>query len=40
VFGTRFFDESDELTISHDLSAAGQTWYPMDEVTVNYLVTR
>jgi len=40
VFGTRYFDESDELTISHDLSAASQVWYPMDEVHVNYLVTR
>ncbi len=40
VFGTRFFEESDELVIRHDLKAASQTWYPMDEVTVNYLVTR
>jgi beta-fructofuranosidase len=40
VLGTRFFDEPDELTISHDLKAASQVYYPMNEVTVNYLVTR
>jgi beta-fructofuranosidase len=40
VFGTRFFEESDELALSHDLKAASQVWYPMDEVEVNYLVTR
>ena len=40
VFGTRFFDEPDELTVAHDLKAATQVCYPMDEVTVNYLVTR
>ncbi len=40
VFGTRFYEESDELVISHDLKASSQTWYPMGEVTVNYLVTR
>ncbi|MDO4538476.1 MAG: glycoside hydrolase family 32 protein [Coriobacteriales bacterium] len=40
VFGTRYFDESDELTVSHDFKAATQVCYPMDEVEVNYLVTR
>ena len=40
VFGTRYFDESDELTIAHDLKAATQVCYPMDEVVVDYLVTR
>ena len=40
VFGTRFFEESDELVISHDLKAEGQTWYPMGSVDVNYLVIR
>ena len=40
VFGTRFFEESDGLRITHDLNATKQIWYPMDEVEVNYLVTR
>ena len=40
VFSTRYFDEADELTISHDFKAAEQLVYPMDEVTINYLVTR
>jgi len=40
VFGTRFFEESDELVISHDFKAASQTWYPMGTVDVNYLVVR
>ncbi|MBR3226343.1 MAG: glycoside hydrolase family 32 protein [Atopobiaceae bacterium] len=40
VFGTRYFDEADELTISHNLKADTQVWYPMDEVSVDYLVSR
>jgi len=40
VFGTRYFEESDTLTLSHDLKAKSQVVYPMDEVTVNYLVVR
>ena len=40
VFSTRYFDESDELTISSTFEAESAVWYPMDEVTINYLVER
>ena len=40
VFSTRYFDESDTLTVATDLYAERSVWYPMGEVTVNYLVER
>jgi beta-fructofuranosidase len=40
VFGTRYFEESDSLTISTNLKAASKTYYPMDAITMNYLVER
>jgi len=40
VFGTRYFSESDEIRIEPDFPAWTGELYFMDEVTVNYLVTR
>ena len=40
VFGTRYFEESDSLTISYDFASANAICYPMGEVTVDYLVVR
>jgi len=40
VFGTRYFAETDELTVTADLPGAHGTWYPMDPITINYVVDR
>ena len=40
VFSTRFFDEADELTISSTFKSESQVWYPMQPITINYLVVR
>jgi beta-fructofuranosidase len=40
VFGTRYFEESDSLTISYDFASANTICYPMGEVAVDYLVVR
>ena len=40
VFGTRYFAETDALTVTADLPGAQSTWYPMDPITINYVVDR
>ena len=40
VFSTRYYDEGETLTVATDLYADRSVWYPMDDVTVNYLVER
>ena len=41
VFGTRYFDESDELTVTADFEGIGSAYaYEMAPISVNYLVTR
>ena len=40
VFSTRFFKECDELTISSTFKSESAVWYPMDPITINYLVER
>ena len=40
VFSTRYFIEDEELTISSTFESASQVWYPMQPITINYLVER
>ncbi len=40
VLSTRYFAETDELTITADLPGAQGTWYPMDPISINYVVDR
>ena len=40
VFGTRYFSEADELAVTADLPGAKGTWYPMDPISINYVVDR
>lgn len=40
VFSTRFFDEAEGLAISSTFKAESALWYPMDPISVDYLVER
>lgn len=40
VFSTRYFDESDELTITSSFSSRERVWYPMEPLSLHYLVER
>jgi len=40
VFGTRYYSEADDITIMADLPGAQGTWWPLDPITINYVVDR
>jgi beta-fructofuranosidase len=40
VFGTRYYSEADDIRVTAEFASASGVWYPMDPITINYVVDR